>query len=539
MKRALFIVPPYVTTDRLTAQLFPMPYAAALLAGVLEADGWEVEIKDFLVPSQHHRTAKPDGWTGRHPPYLHWGHPFDDVRAWIAEHAPTFDVVGLCAGQCNVYPGAEFVASCVHDAGVPLVVGGPFVTTATEEACTRYRPAVAVVGEGEDVVVEAFERALAGETGVVLNGTKADVRALPLPAWHLVDLDAYPRFAGRRRGVVAVSRGCPWTCSFCSVWTVMSRRHRRLDHDGIVAQLEHLVVRHGVRYVCFVDDNLVISRDAWDTLRSALDTMRARHPKAMRGVRYYMEEGMEIRVAAMPGIVAEMVAYGFDNIALGLETANAARASAARKPYKDDDVAPAIDNCHAAGIVPKAFYIVGFPGDDIVTVCRDLVAFGRLGVSARPNNLKLYPGTDVTRAFVDAGHVALPYDWRRSSWHTPDTPTLTYDTITRLKTILGAIGFGADAFGLRPFAEPVARSVERINATKGYEAVYTDGVVRIEGGMFRETPYRHLAVLLALAGGAPGAEVTVTKDRSHGVVVATPTLAPVDDIQAAMVEALR
>lgn len=533
----LLVVPPYVTTDALTAQLYPLPYAAVQLAAVLREAGYSVAIKDFLTPVGRHQHQRPASFSGKPgPPYFAYGTPLAEAVAWIHHHASDYDAVGLCAGQCAILDGSVPIAEAIASTGVPFVVGGPFVTSATSEATERFGAHVIVTHEGEPAVAEAFRCAMAGARGMVIDGGKVpDMDALPLPAWDLIDLKDYPKFKGRTRGVLTISRGCPWDCSFCSVFTIMSRKHRRMTARRIKEQLLHLY-RAGATYICFLDDNLVINESAWSTLKDVIHDLRANEPGFKRAL-FYMEEGMEVRVAAHPGIVAEMDGLGFENLAIGLETVNAKRADSVAKPYAPAQVYQAIQNFRAAGVKAKAFYIVGLPGDSVESVCDDLVSFARLGIAARPNNLKLYPGTPMTDRFRSQGIIGADYDWRLSSYHTPDQPGLPYKTVRKLKTVLGAIGFGADAFGLRLFDEPVSSSLDRISSTRGYLAGVdqTDGSLSISGNMFRPTPYRHLAALLMLQSGARGAKVTRTDDGVRAVAMAEPT----DDIQAALVAAIR
>jgi hypothetical protein len=533
--KILLVVPPYRTTDVLVAKLYPMPLAALQLAAVLRAAGHEVAVRDFLTPAQQHKAEAPASFAGRHaPPYLHFGAKLEDCKTWLEAQAEQYDAVGLMAGQCNLYETAAALGQHVHELGRPLVVGGSYVTTATAQAVERFAADVAVVGEGEGVVVQAFEQAVAGWRGVIQGEPVADLNALPLPAWDLVRLEDYPKAESKLRGVLSVSRGCPHACGFCSVHTVHGRRHRREAPERVREKLLQLY-RAGARYVCFLDDNLFISAKATRELLDVIAGLRTDEP-GFGKVQFYVEEGIEVRLAAEPGLMREIAAAGFDGVALGVETLSAARLSEQAKPYKPEQLERAVAECQAAEIVPRAFYIVGLPGDTLASVAHDLVAFGKLGMAARPNNLKLYPGTDCTRRFLEHGWIAADYDWRLSSFYTPTGAGLEYATIRQLKTELGAIGFAAEVFGVRVFADTLEAALLAINATRGYQARLEGEVLVLEGNMFRPTPYRHLLELLQLAAGAEGADAQLAgKNR----VECRRLPAPRTEVQAAVVAALR
>jgi hypothetical protein len=535
--KILFIIPPYRTTDALVSQLYPMPYGPVLLGTVLQQAGHAVAIKDFLLPpGQSEKIERPDSFAaagGHNPPYQHFGTPLEDCKEWLRKNAGGFDAVGLALGQCNLYETGYELAKVIKEMDIPLVVGGPFATTAPEQVQQLIEPDVLVQGEAEEVIEQAFKLAveIRDAPGVVV-GTRVDLENVPLPNWELAPPKNYPEYQGRVRGVLAISRGCPWDCKFCSVHTIMSRAHRRLSKARIEAEIMNLWDA-GVRYFCFVDDNLFMTEKAVDELLEVIFKLKNTVP-GFDKARFYCEEGMEVRVAAMPNIITSLAVTGFDNIAIGLETVNAKQRTAMKKPYDDDNLTAAIENCKIAGINAKAFYIIGFPGDTLESVAEDLVEFGKMGLAVRPNNLKLYPGTEITNEFKAAGWIDEYYDWRLSSWHTPTSGTLQMATIKKLKTVLGAVGKAAEDFGIAIFADPFPKIIERLGEHKYSLTRLPDGGLVLEGNVYRATPLRHLCALLLLHGGALGATTTVDGNR----ITALPANEPQDEVQAAIRRAL-
>ena len=145
-------------------------------------------------------------------------------------------------------------------------------------------PAVdfAVTGEGEISGLELLEALRAGTLPPSISGVSwrrdgsatvpeirsfiEDLDTLPHPAWDLLDLEFYfynPHKPApmnlyqknARSAPVFTSRGCPYTCKFCSITNMYGRTFRRFPLERILADLSALRER-GTRAVFLADDNL-------------------------------------------------------------------------------------------------------------------------------------------------------------------------------------------------------------------------------------------------------------------------------------------
>jgi len=542
--RVLFVIPPYRTTDGLFADCFPMPLAPVLLGAILKQAGHEVHIEDFLLPMQKQIIAKPESFKGlRSPPYTHWGRPLEECESWLEANISGYDVVCLALGQCNIWEGGAAIAKKVRELGKPLVVGGPLASTDPSFALKVTGATVLVRGEADEVIAEVVERAVAmdktGASGCIVEGTPPfNLNALPEPDWSLAPPATYPRACGGRvRGVLSTSRGCPYRCSFCSVHAVHGRAHRRCDREHIKRQIINLA-NYGVEYFCFVDDNLFINEAKTDEVLAAIADARAVVGRAGKRWRFYVEEGVDVKIAAVPGLLAQVAAAGFVNIALGLETMNASRLEENRKPCEPEQLKAAAAEARKAGIEVKAFYLVGFPGDTPESVAFDLMALSKLGFAIRVNNVKLYPGTDMTEQFKREGLIGKDYDWRKSSFHTPDSKDLKYKDVLALRSYLGAVGYAGAELGLDVFAAKGDEIIGGLGAVAGMTVKDDWHELTVSGNMYRPAPVARLAALVMLRRFGGVKIRTIRGENLNTTITVTGQDEALDRVQLALKKAM-
>src|SRR5262249_13082723 len=122
-----------------------------------------------------------------------------------------------------------------------------------------------VVGEAENIWENIIEDFLAGELRMnysVTQGIRAktgrDDIILPLITDALLPSldDRYlSRFFNVSMTTLDTSRGCPFTCSYCSVKNVMGRTMRSREPDRVVQWVRDAIQNHGIDTLFLVDDD--------------------------------------------------------------------------------------------------------------------------------------------------------------------------------------------------------------------------------------------------------------------------------------------
>lgn len=294
------------------------------------------------------------------------------------------DLVGITTTVTTVDRAYE-IADIYRAYGVPVVLGGSYVTFMPDEALTHADSVV--IGEAEG----AWERLLGDfERGTLCTTYQVNERVSykrsPMPRWDLVDTREIMTI------FVHASRGCPYRCEFCLVQKMFGRRMRCREIDDVIAEIEALPLKT----IFFADDNLTLTR------RWAKDLMQRLRPLGISFICQasvdVAEDGELLRLMSAAGCVGILVGFeSLDPVALRetKKTQNRVRAYEA-----------AIQQIHAHGMHVFGSFVVGFDADSIETfdeivdfVERNNVMYPILSI------LAVAPGTDVYDRMRAAGRL--------------------------------------------------------------------------------------------------------------------------------------
>jgi radical SAM superfamily enzyme YgiQ (UPF0313 family) len=154
------------------------------------------------------------------------------------------DLVGLTAFTSSINRAYE-LARLYRGRGVKVVIGGIHASMLPEEALEHADAVVA--GEAEEIwprVIADFE---AGRMSGIYNGPRVDLsRSTVKPRRDLLN----PSYFFQS---VQTSRGCPFSCSFCSVSRYLGTAYRQREPGEVLDEVAGIPGR----WIFFMDDNLV------------------------------------------------------------------------------------------------------------------------------------------------------------------------------------------------------------------------------------------------------------------------------------------
>ena len=259
----------------------------------------------------------------------------------------------------------------------------------------------------------------------------ADLDArMPNQAWDLLPMARYRAhnwhcLDGRDRqpyAAIYTTLGCPFHCSFCCIQAPFrtgerasglretSNSYRYWSVDAVLAQIDLLVQRFGVRNIKIADEMFVLNRK--HVLGICEGLIRRK---------YDLNLWAYARVDTVKeGMLNTLREAGFTWLALGIEAGSEKVRAGVDKRFDQQQVFEVVGQIRSAGINVIGNYIFGLPEDDAETMAATLDLAVELNCEfANFYSAMAYPGSPLYERAVRQG-VALPAAWTGYSQHSRD-----------------------------------------------------------------------------------------------------------------------
>lgn len=342
--KVLFVTPPYhCGVVEVAGRWIPLQYV--YLAGAARAAGFDCEIFDAMSLDVGH------GEIGR---------KLDEARA---------DVVCVSAITAS-YPDALEVARAAKARGAVTVMGGVHPTFMWRDALADGGVDYVVLGEGEATLVDLLRCLEARDDpakvpGIAFARDGAAARTPPrarLPsldgqplAFDLLDWSPYTYFVkpGSRLGAVSTSRGCTYTCGFCSQTQFWEKTWRARDPGCVALEIAGLRREHGVDVVLLTDEYPTADPARWEAF---LDRMIALD----LGVDLLIETRVP-DIVRDRGILWKYRKAGIVHVYVGIEATDQATLDLVKKETTVDENRLALRLLAEHDLVSETSFVLGFP----------------------------------------------------------------------------------------------------------------------------------------------------------------------------------
>ncbi|MEI8138716.1 MAG: radical SAM protein [bacterium] len=424
MNKVLLIQPPlsnaelYSRGSKRSASLIP-PLGLAYIAAYLKDRGYACSILDG--------TAEPQ--------------PISE----IVNESKSYGIIGITVVSAFALRALELVQAIKAVSGTPpVVVGGPHVT-ALPEAMVRSGADFAVVGEGEQTMLELVEwlggsrnrkalRAIHGigyleDDAYVFTGARQKIEPLdqiPLPDRTLLPMHLYrssiARATAQPSHSLLTSRGCPGICSFCSKLT-FGTHVRYFSAERILEEFFLLRDRYGARDVAVLDDNFISNPDV---ALAVCDGLRTRG--------FGCTWSVEARIDGVDWqVLSALKASGCTYICYGIESGSQRILDYINKRVAKEKIREVVAMTKKVGIPIRGYFMMGFPGETLAEMEETLQFAMELDVEVASFTLFVpLPGTREYRRACESGTFDPEYFLHRITpeFNFPDFPIYVPEGIT-------------------------------------------------------------------------------------------------------------
>jgi radical SAM superfamily enzyme YgiQ (UPF0313 family) len=419
MTDILLIQPPvrdfYATAKR------SIPYGLACIAASLIKHGFSVEILDGLATSKSRNIPLPAemGYLSEfyaNPDlspfalfhqYKHFGYSFEHIGK-LAKTSGAF-LIGISSLFTAYSPEALQTARAVKAShpSCKIVIGGHHPTALPEAVMSCSAIDYGLRGEGEvslSILASILktdksppDALLSTVPGLVFRRSDAslhiskpvwmrDLSDSPLPAMHLIRSQYYRR-GKSGASVIVASRGCPMTCTYCSLGKNAKTPYRRKNIEAVVREMAQAIDTSDAGFIDFEDENLSLDRDWFMALLSAIQGRFPEPRPELRAMNGLFPASLD------RDMVFAMKTAGFKTLNLSLGTTSLAQLRRFHRPDMQSAFENALQLAENCGLNAVGYIIVAAPFQDPVDAVEDLLYLASLRTLAGVSVFYPSPGS--------------------------------------------------------------------------------------------------------------------------------------------------
>lgn len=374
--RVAMITPQVVGSKDQIRRVQP-PLGIACLAAVLEASGYKnICIIDASAEGYHNIQPLPG-----EKDFIKFGLSNESVVQKLKAFSP--NLIGISALFSSQVGCAFELSKAIKESfpNVHIVFGGIHASKKYQEILnTESSVDFIITGEGDYAFTELIRKLESGEDvttvpGLVWreNGTiranpkpaLVNMNELPLPAWHLMDMEMYmdigmphnPFKKHRDFGCMMTSRGCPEKCYFCSSAEFFGHGFRALTSENTKKMIQYAIEKFGMKELQIEDDTFTLNYVRVIEVCEAIKDfgLRITLPNAIRAD-YPKQHDKRLKM------FKAMIEAGFEQVSMSVEHGDQEFLNSVIGKRLDlNEVVASIELAHEAGLLVHNNFMMGFP----------------------------------------------------------------------------------------------------------------------------------------------------------------------------------
>jgi radical SAM superfamily enzyme YgiQ (UPF0313 family) len=372
------------------------PIGLALLAGILEKKGYQVALVDANALNLSSEEA-----------------------AAIVKDA---QIVGLTAMTPTINSALSIARALKKDNPERTVIlGGAHATLLPEETLAAGTDIDIIVrGEGEETLIDLLHsleirQSISDIHGITYRDKEEiistsprnngiDMDSLPFGAYHLLPWQKYrphpPHGVALPFASILTSRGCPYHCAYCSK-PVFGSRFRAQSPERVLAEIEYLQKKFGIREIAFYDDVFTLDKKRAFTIAEQIIN---------KGIK--ISWTCEARVNLVDKeLLLKMKQAGCYAISYGIESASPNILNTLHKDIQLDQVEEAIRISREAGLQTVGYLMIGSPGETPQTIRQTINLARKLKLDfAQFSVTTPFPGTELYQLYIKDKQREIPWE---------------------------------------------------------------------------------------------------------------------------------
>jgi len=255
------------------------------------------------------------------------------------------------------------------------------------------------------------------------------------PDWASIDPRTYPVAP---HGMIAhahpiapiiTTRGCPYSCTYCSAPITAGKRMRYRDPKNVVDEIEMLINEYGVKEIQIEDDNFTLKRKH---CMHICEEILKRKIKVL----WSLPNGVRIDKLDKEMLIL-MKKSGCVSMALGIESANQRILDMIKKDLNQEIVRKTVQDVADVGIETVGFFMIGFPTETKQEI-ENTINFALTLPLTRANFTKVtpLPGTELFDLWEEKYSETGKVDWKTFNYYqfNADWADCSFEEISRLQT---------------------------------------------------------------------------------------------------------
>ena len=363
-----------------------------------------------------------------------------------------------------------------------VVLGGRHPTFKVEEVLKRNEIDIVVRNEGEitfrELIIKGSPRGVNG-LSYKINGKVIHNPDRPLlnyvkirfPARFLINHNKYHIFSSRVESI-ETSRGCPFSCKFCTTPIINHGLWRPRPVEKIISELKLISRNQKIKDIYLVDDNFTQDTRRIETLCDRI--IECKKNNEINDFKFMAQIRID-SILKSPQMIKKMAAAGFWVVSFGIETTQEDLLLELKKGFTFKTILKALEILHQANIIASGNLIIGLDLfqtkgnmkksiNFIKNLDIDIIAF---------SVLTPFPGTPMYQELKEE-KLIVTQDWSKYTIYNPVIKTYT--------------------MGPNDLREILIHSIKKIGYIRNYKKIIPR-LIRTRGLLFLLNPIRIMALI--------------------------------------------